>query len=100
MIVAAHAHCTWVIARGAHRASGRRVELRIGHELEDMVQADGAYCRETINVPEVYLASEKQERAEEQTEYYGPKQVAVVHDVLIDSRHRIKHRQSLCQSPH
>jgi hypothetical protein len=37
----------------------------------------------------VHLAREEQEEAEQETKDYGPKEIAVIHNVLIYARHGV-----------
>ena len=58
LVVVAHAH-------HAGRRDRSRVDERVGHEGEDVVQGDGADGGEAIDVAEVEFPGEEEEGAEE-----------------------------------
>lgn len=56
-----------------------------GHQGDDQVQGDRPQDGEAVDEAEVYAAAEEERGAVEHAEEDGPCQVAVVHQVLVDS---------------
>ena len=85
-----------VVMKGRGRAGVRVVGVEGGgHEGKDLVQADGSYEGEAVDVAEVDFSAEEKEGAEEEEEEDGAGEVGVVHDVLVDSREGVQDRERL-----
>ena len=61
------------------------------HESEDIVQRDGAYECETVDVAEVHFSAKEEESAEEEEEEDWAREVGVVHYVLVDASKGVKY---------
>lgn len=65
------------------------------HEAEDEVESEGAKNGDTVDISVKNFAREEKECTVENDVEKGAVEITIIHEVLIDSRKRIEHREGL-----